>query len=73
VHGKRGSIPDDLPQILERLSINPEQYVRFISRIDQTRFRHFIGPVEAMRELAARFGRSFLKGQTAAAQLFSPE
>jgi hypothetical protein len=71
VHGKRGSIPDDLPPILERLSINPEQYVRFISRTGRAGFRHYIGPVEAMRELAARFGRRFLKGQTAAAQLFS--
>jgi hypothetical protein len=72
VPGKRGNIPADLPPILERLNINPEQYVRFISRTDRARFRHFIGPVEAMRELAARFGRRFLKGQTAAAQLFSP-
>jgi REP element-mobilizing transposase RayT len=72
VPGKRGSIPDDLPPILERLSINLEQYVRFISRTGRAGFRHFIGPVEAMRELAARFGRSFLKGQTAAAQLFNP-
>ena len=31
-----------------------------------------VGPVEAMRDLAERFGKSFFKGQTAAAQLFSP-
>jgi len=33
VHGKRGRIPADLPPILKRLSINPQQYVRFIRRI----------------------------------------
>jgi len=70
--GKRGSIPTDLPPILKRLDVNPEQYIRFISRADKARFRHFIGPVEAMRELAIRFGKTFLKGQTAAATLFNP-
>ena len=72
VHGKRGSIPEHLPPILERLKVNRQHYVRFIRKSDKTRFRHFIGPVAAMRELASRFGRSFIKGQTAAAQLFSP-
>ena len=72
VHGKRGSIPDKLPPILDRLQLNREHYLRFIRKADKARFRNFIGPVEAMRELASSFGRSFLKGQTAAAQLFSP-
>ena len=72
IEGKRGSIPDNLPPILERLKIDPSSYVNFINRSEKNRFGNFIGPVEAMRDLAERFGKSFLKGQTAAAQLFSP-
>ena len=72
VEGKRGSIPENLPPILERLKIDPAAYIKFINRSEKTRFGNFIGPVEAMRDLAERFGKSFLKGQTAAAQLFSP-
>ena len=72
IEGKRGSIPDNLPPILQRLKIDPAAYVKFIDRSEKSRFSNFIGPVEAMRNLAERFGKSFLKGQTAAAQLFSP-
>src|SRR6056297_2818979 len=72
IKGKRGSIPDNLPPILERLKIDPGSYVKFINRNEKSRFGNFIGPVETMRTLAERFGKSFLKGQTAAAQLFSP-
>ena len=72
VEGKRGSIPENLPPILERLKIDPASYVKFINRGAKTRFGNFIGPIETMRNLAAQFGKSYLKGQTAAAQLFSP-
>ena len=72
IEGKRGSIPENLPPILQRLKIDPAAYVKFINRSEKSRFSNFIGPVEAMRNLAERFGKSFLKGQTAAAQLFSP-
>ena len=72
VEGKRGSISENLPPILERLKIDPAAYIKFINRSEKTRFGNFIGPVEAMRDLAELFGKSFLKGQSAAAQLFSP-
>jgi hypothetical protein len=72
VRGKRGSIPETLPPILERLKVNPERYVRFVRNAGKHRFRLFIGPVYSMRALAKRFGKNFLKAQTAAAQLFSP-
>ena len=61
VEGKRGSIPHNLPPILERLKIDPAEYIKFINRSEKTRFGNFIGPVEAMRDLAERFGKSFLK------------
>jgi len=72
IEGKRGKIPDDLPPILARLQIDPDHYVRFINRTQKSRFHGFIGSVKSMRVLAADFGRSFLKGQAAAAALFSP-
>ena len=72
IEGKRGSIPENLPPILQRLKIDPAAYVKFVNRSEKSRFSNFIGSVEAMRTLADQFGKSFLKGQTAAAQLFSP-
>ena len=72
IEGKRGSIPENLPPILERLKIDPAFYIKFIDRSEKARFGSFIGPLQKMRDLAERFGKSFLKGQTAAAQLFSP-
>ena len=72
IEGKRGSIPENLPPIVERLKIDPAAYIKFVNRSEKARFGNFIGPVEAMRDLADRFGKSFLKGQTAAALLFSP-
>jgi hypothetical protein len=46
--------------------------VRFIRREQQSRFHAVIGTLESMRGAAKQLGRSFLKGQAAAAQLFSP-
>ena len=71
VEGKRGSIPHNLPPILEPLKIDPAAYVKFINRSEKRPFGDFIGRLEAMRDLAKRdlakrFGKSFLKGQTAA-------
>jgi len=72
IEGKRGSIRENLPPILERLKIDPDNYVRFINRTQKHRFHSVIGAVDSMRDLAGQFGRTFLKGQTAAAALFSP-
>ena len=72
IEGKRGKIPDDLPPILERLKIDPQNYLRFINRTQKSRFHGFIGSVKSMQGLASDFGRSFIKGQAAAAALFSP-
>ncbi|MDT8321222.1 MAG: transposase [Xanthomonadales bacterium] len=72
IEGKRSSIPDNLPPILDRLKIDPDNYIRFINRTQKHRFHNVIGAVDTMRELASEFGRRFLKGQNAAAALFSP-
>jgi hypothetical protein len=52
--------------------MDPINYVRLINRIQKSRFHGFSGTVKSMRSLAQDFGRSFLKGQAAAAALFSP-
>ena len=62
IEGKRGSIPENLPPILEPLKIDPAAYVKFINRNEKKRFGNSIGPVGSMRKLAKRFGKSFLKG-----------
>ena len=54
------------------LKIDPDNYIRFINRTQKNRFHGFIGSVKSMRALAEDFKRSFLKGQAAAAALFSP-
>ncbi|MGB0513326.1 MAG: hypothetical protein ACPGJE_00640 [Wenzhouxiangellaceae bacterium] len=71
-HGKRGGIPADLPPIFDRLRVNPEQYLRFIKREKKSRFANYFGPAQVLRNVADRFGKTFLKGQTAAAALFNP-
>jgi len=47
--------------ILERLKLRPEAYLKFIRRDQETRFGHFIGAVESMKDLAQQFGKRFLK------------
>lgn len=72
IEGKRGKIPDDLPPILDRIKIDPDNYGRFISRTQKNRFHGFSSSLKAMQGLAADFGRAFLEGPAAAAALFSP-
>jgi len=70
--GKKGTIPESLPPILQRLKLNPDKYLRFIRRHQKSRFGNFIGPVGKMRELAEHFQQKFQRGQAVAARLFSP-
>ena len=72
IEGKRGHIPENLPSILQRLRIDPDNYIRFINRTQKHRFHSVVGALASMRDLAGEFGRTFLKGQNAAAALFSP-
>jgi len=53
------------------LKVDSGCYIRFIDRTQKSRRHGFIGSLKSMRGLAEDFGRSFLKGQTAAAALFS--
>ena len=70
VHGKRGSIDDRLPPILERLNARPEGVLEFLSKPQGHRLPGVIGPVKALEDIAQAFGKKFLKGRSAAALLF---
>jgi hypothetical protein len=69
--GKKGAIPEDLPPILQRLHMRPEKYLDYVGK-RQRAFPNVLGAVERIKRCAAHFDKTFLKGQTAAAALFSP-
>jgi REP element-mobilizing transposase RayT len=71
VQGKKGSIPGHLPPILQRLNMRPEQYLAYV-RKSGSGFANALGALDKLKEYAEHFGKAFLKGQTAAAALFSP-
>src|SRR6056297_2765675 len=68
--GKKGTINDRLPPILERLNARPEGVLEFLSNPQQRRAPNVIGPVDALKDLAQAFGKKFLKGRSTAALLF---
>lgn len=71
VEGKNGAIPDHLPPILQRLNMRPEQYLAYI-RKPKFRFANALGALDKLKAYAEHFEKAFLKGQTAAAAIFSP-
>ncbi len=71
VEGKRGSISESQPPILKRLKIDRGNFLRFVRRHDGPRFHGAIGALASLREAAEYFKKRFLKGQEAAAALFS--
>ncbi len=71
VEDKRGFIPDQLPPILQRLNMRPEQYLAYI-RKPRYGFANALGALDKIKACAEHFQKAFLKGQTAAAALFSP-
>jgi len=71
IEGKKGSIPDHLPPILQRLRLDPAQYLAYVKK-PRFGFANALGAVDKIKEYAKHFEKAFLKGQTAAAALFSP-
>lgn len=71
VEGKKGFIPEQLPPILQRLNMRPEQYLAYI-RKPKSGFTNALGALDKIKACAEYFEKAFLKGQTAAAALFSP-
>ena len=71
IHGKSGSISGQLPPILQRLKMNPDKYLTFV-RKPRSGFANALGALDKLKEFARHFDKRFLRGQTAAAALFSP-
>jgi hypothetical protein len=67
---KKGTIPEDIPPILERLAIDPEAWVKAIRRGRRLQFHFAVGRPAAIREAAVATGKSFFKGLQQAFQLF---
>jgi len=67
--GKPGKIPRALPGIFQRLDLQPEGYVRFVSQ-SNSRVCIWFGPAESIRTVAARLNRKFLRGRSLRESLF---
>lgn len=66
---KRGYIPDSLPPILQRLNIDPEQWLKAANGIER-HFVHAIGPVASLEQLCKRLKKCWLHGTTACKALY---
>jgi hypothetical protein len=66
---KKHSLPADLVPILERLKIRPEGWLENARHQGQL-FRRIIGPVELIKNFAAKRQKAWLQGCAAARLLF---
>ena len=71
VEGKKGFIQEHLPPILQRSNMRPGQYLAYV-RKPKYGFANALGALNKLKACAEDFDKVFLKGQTAAAALFSP-
>ena len=53
------------------VKMNPEQYLAYI-RKPKSGFANALGALDKLKDFARHFEKAFLKGQTAAAAIFSP-
>ena len=60
---KRGSIPKDLPPILQRLNIEPKFWLVAVQHAGH-RYGIAMGPIERITAYADRLGQRWLRGQT---------
>jgi hypothetical protein len=77
---KRGAIPNTIPPILERLSLNPKTYLAFVGKqafhfSDKKRQQHnkALGSVERLKVLANQLGQKFICGLGDARRLYVVE
>lgn len=66
---KRGYIPSNLPPILHRLNIAPEQWLKAANGIER-HFTHAIGPVASLEQFCERLKRRWLHGASACKALY---
>jgi REP element-mobilizing transposase RayT len=58
---KRGAITEDLPAILTRLQIEPEQWCNLTTRFE-SRFKYLVGGVQAIRRACREINRNWVHG-----------
>jgi len=66
---KRGVIPASTPRLLTRLGLAPGEWLKSVAEL-HARFRLFIGSPHRLSTLAERRGWRWIRGQTAARQLY---
>ena len=69
---KRGYLPGETPRILERLNIDPEQFIATSARMLQ-QFSTAIGTPEHLTAQCLTRNIAFLRGMSAARALFKRE
>ncbi|WP_330218053.1 hypothetical protein [Endozoicomonas elysicola] len=65
---KRGSIPDILPPILDRLKIDPNEWLKTMSW--NNRFRRAVGRLGALKAYAKQSGKRWLHGMCCSQSMF---
>ncbi len=58
---KRDFIPADVPQILNRLGVNAQNWIETVRHF-RRHFYDFVGPADAMAQYSQALGRSWLRG-----------
>ncbi len=66
---KRGAIHQDLPPILQRLKITPEQWLKTSCNIERDFYRA-IGPITKLNQLCEKLQQNWLHGKTACRALY---
>ncbi|MGL6159899.1 hypothetical protein [Microbulbifer sp.] len=68
---KRGAISDRLPPILERLQIDPRNWL-YLSRNFESRFRSLVGSDQSIRTACEQLGKHWAQGVRECERFFSP-
>lgn len=66
---KRGAIPENIPPILQRLRIDPDEYLNFM-RAERNAFTRAVGAANQLREAAQAIGQRYLGGIGVSQALF---
>ena len=65
---KRGAIPESMPPILERVGMELNPVIKYLTNRQQS--FNALGPASRLREMAASLGMKFLRGVSLGKQLY---
>ncbi|MFC1751477.1 transposase [Pseudomonadota bacterium] len=72
VENKRGYISAELSPVLERIGIEPENWLDNVTKLEQ-RFFRAVGAVEKLKDIATHLKQSWIKGASASRQLYKTQ